>query len=129
MYADKITDSMRRMMESTDYRREKQLKYNEVNGITPTQIVKASRPIIGVESKRKAAAESKEKKYYSGAESQDMAADPVIQYMGRDELEKAIVKVRKEMEKCAKDLDFIQAAQYRDEMFRLKEFMLKKFGE
>jgi len=129
MYADKITDSMRRMMESTDYRREKQLKYNEINGITPTQIVKASRPIIGVESKRKAAAELKEKKFYSETESQDIAADPVIQYMGRDELEKAIAKVRKEMEKCAKDLDFIQAAQYRDEMFRLKEFMLKKFGE
>lgn len=128
MYADKITDSMRRMMESTDYRREKQLKYNEINGITPTQIVKASRPIIGVESKRKAA-ELKEKKFYSETESQDIAADPVIQYMGRDELEKAIAKVRKEMEKCAKDLDFIQAAQYRDEMFRLKEFMLKKFGE
>lgn len=129
MYADKITDSMKRMMDSTDYRREKQLKYNEVNGITPTQIVKASRPIIGVESRRRAAADAKEKKYYSGEESQDMAADPVIQYMGRDELEKAILKVRKEMEKCAKDLDFIQAAQYRDEMFRIKEFMLKKFGE
>ncbi len=129
MYADKITESMRKTIESTNYKREKQLRYNEINNITPTQIVKASRPIIGVESKRKAAESKQNVRYYSETEHLDSAADPVLQYMGRDEMEKAILKVRKEMEKCAKELDFIQAAQYRDEMFKLKELFSKKFGD
>ena len=128
MYADKITESMRKTIESTDYRREKQLKYNEENGIVPTQIVKASREIVGQESKRKSADQKTLKKAYSESGDADVAADPVVQYMTLDALEKAILKVRKEMEKCAKDLDFIQAAQYRDEMFRLKDFLKKKFG-
>lgn len=128
MYADKITESMRKTIESTDYRREKQLKYNEENGIVPTQIVKASREIVGQESKRKSADQKTLKKAYSESGEADVAADPVVQYMTLDALEKAILKVRKEMEKCAKDLDFIQAAQYRDEMFRLKDFLKKKFG-
>jgi excinuclease ABC subunit B len=128
MYADKITESMRKTIESTDYRREKQLKYNEDNGIVPTQIVKASREIVGQDSKRKSADQKTLKKAYSESGDPDVAADPVVQYMTQDALEKAILKVRKEMEKCAKDLDFIQAAQYRDEMFRLKDFLKKKYG-
>lgn len=126
MYGDKITESMRKTIESTNYRREKQLHYNEINGITPMPIVKASREIIGVESKRKQLEATKQSKAYSGLENTDIAADPVIGYMNRQELEKAIDKVRKEMEKCAKELDFIQAAQYRDEMFKLKEVLSKK---
>ena len=128
MYADKITESMRKTIESTDYRREKQLKYNEENGIVPTQIVKASREIVGQESKRKSADQKTIKKAYLESDNPDVAADPVVQYMTQDALEKAIAKVRKEMEKCAKELDFIQAAQYRDEMFRLKDFLKKKYG-
>ncbi len=123
MYADKMTDSMQKTIDATEHRRAKQLKYNEENGITPTAIVKASREIIGVESRRKAA---KAAKAYSGEGKTDVAADPVVQYMKREELEKVISKVKSEMEKAAKDLDFIQAAQYRDEMYRLKEFLDKK---
>ncbi len=127
MYADKITQSMQKTIDGTNYRREKQLKYNDEHGITPTAIIKASREIIGVESRRKAAAKKEEAaRGYSGVEGVDVAADPVIQYMNRPALEKAIAKVKKEMEKCAKELDFIQAAQYRDEMFKLKELLDKK---
>ncbi|HPB04719.1 MAG TPA: excinuclease ABC subunit UvrB [Prolixibacteraceae bacterium] len=127
MYGDKITDSMQKTIDSTNYRREKQLRYNEENGITPMPIIKASREIIGTESRRKALAETQKKpNVYSGPENSDIAADPVVSYMSRSELEKAIDKVKKEMEKCAKELDFIQAAQYRDEMFRLKEILKTK---
>jgi excinuclease ABC subunit B len=126
MYADKITDSMRKTIDSTNHRREKQLRYNDENGVTPMPIVKASRAIVGVESRRKQAEEKKQQKAYTGLESSVVAADPVIMYMSRTELEKAIDKVRKEMEKCAKELDFIQAAQYRDEMFKLKEILNSK---
>jgi excinuclease ABC subunit B len=128
MYGDKITNSMQKTIDSTNYRREKQLRYNEENGITPMPIVKASREIVGMESKRKQTESAKPVKAYSGIENTDIAADPVIGYMNRQELEKAIDKVRKEMEKCAKELDFIQAAQYRDEMFKLKEVFNKKFA-
>lgn len=126
MYADKVTNSMRKAIDSTNLRREKQLKYNQDNNITPTQIVKASREIIGVESRRRAARELEKSKAYSGSDNIDIAADPVVKYMSHAALEKAIAKVKSEMEKCAKELDFIQAAQYRDEMFRLKELMEKK---
>ncbi len=125
MYADKITNSMQKTIDATEYRRTKQLKYNEDNGITPTAIVKASREIIGAESKRKAARQ-KEGKAYSGQEKADIAADPVVQYMSTNALEKAIAKAKKEMEKSAKELDFIQAAQYRDEMYRLQELLKEK---
>ncbi len=127
MYADTITRSMQKTIEATNYRREKQMKYNEQNGITPTAIVKASREIIGVESRRKAAAKKHEdSKAYAGIEGADVAADPVVKYMSATALEKAIAKVKKEMEKSAKELDFIQAAQYRDEMFRLKKLLDNK---
>jgi excinuclease ABC subunit B len=126
MYADKITASMQKTIDSTNHRRKKQLRFNEENGVTPMPIVKASREIIGVESRRKQAEGKKQHKAYTGLESNVVAADPVIQYMSRPELEKAIDKVRKEMEKCAKELDFIQAAQYRDEMFKLKEILNMK---
>jgi excinuclease ABC subunit B len=128
MYADKMTASMQKTIEATNYRREKQIKYNAENGIVPMPIVKASREIIGVESKRKSAEAKQKPKAYSGIEDIDVAADPVVGYMSREALEKAIVNTRKEMEKCAKELDFIQAAQYRDEMFKMKELLLKKYG-
>jgi len=74
MYADKITDSMQRTIDSTNYRREKQMKYNEENNITPTAIVKATREIVGYGSGSKG-------KAYSEAETTNLAADPVVQYM------------------------------------------------
>ncbi|MFY9153948.1 MAG: excinuclease ABC subunit UvrB [Prolixibacteraceae bacterium] len=119
MYADKITRSMQRTIDSTNYRREKQMKYNLENNITPTQIVKASREIIGYASVGMKVKE----KGYSGDEPTNLAADPVVQYMSVPALEKAISKLRKDMEAAAKDLDFFEAARLRDEMFSYQEIL------
>jgi excinuclease ABC subunit B len=120
MYADKITDSMRRTIESTNYRREKQLKYNEDNNITPTAIVKASREIIGYGTSGAKA------KAYNEDESTNLAADPVVQYMSVPAIEKAIAKLKKEMEAAAKELDFYEAARLRDEMFKFQEILKER---
>ncbi|WP_321286909.1 excinuclease ABC subunit UvrB [uncultured Sunxiuqinia sp.] len=121
MYADKITQSMQKTIDSTNYRREKQLKYNEENGVTPTAIIKPTREIIGYEYR-----DDKQKAYSGGADHPDIAADPVVQYMSIDGLEKAIAKTKKEMQKASKELDFIEAARLRDEMYRLQEIVLQK---
>ncbi len=120
MYADKITDSMQRTIDSTNYRREKQLKYNEENNITPTAIVKATREIVGYGSS------GSKGKAYSEAETTNLAADPVVQYMSVPALEKAIAKLKKEMEAAAKELDFYEAARLRDEMFKFQEILKGK---
>jgi excinuclease ABC subunit B len=120
MYADKITNSMQRTIDSTNYRREKQLKYNIENDITPTQIIKASREIVGY------ASIGMKVKGYSGDEPTNLAADPVVQYMSVPALEKAIVKLKKDMEAAAKELDFYEAARLRDEMFRYQEILKGK---
>ncbi len=124
MYADKITDSMQKTIDSTNYRRERQLKYNEENNIVPTAIVKPTREIIGYEFRS-----DKTESYSGGASHPDVAADPVVQYMSIPALEKAIEKVKKEMQAAAKELDFIAAAQLRDEMFRLQEILKEKGGK
>ncbi len=121
MYADKITDSMQKTIDSTNYRREKQLRFNEENGITPKAIVKPTREIIGYEYRSK-----KQQEYSGGADHPDVAADPVVQYMSVPALEKAIAKTKKEMEAAAKELDFIEAARLRDEMYRLQEILKQK---
>jgi len=120
MYADKITNSMQRTIDSTNYRREKQMKYNIENDITPTQIIKASREIAGYSSI------GMKVKGYSGDEPTNLAADPVVQYMSAPALEKAIAKIKKEMEAAAKELDFYEAARLRDEMFRYQEILKGK---
>jgi excinuclease ABC subunit B len=120
MYADKITNSMQRTIDSTNYRREKQMKYNIENDITPTQIIKASREIAGYSSI------GMKVKGYSGDEPTNLAADPVVQYMSTPALEKAIAKIKKEMEAAAKELDFYEAARLRDEMFRYQEILKGK---
>ncbi|MDQ2180083.1 excinuclease ABC subunit UvrB [Marinifilum sp. D714] len=114
MYADKITKSMKETIDSTNRRREKQLAYNEKHGITPQQIVKSKKSII--EQTQKAEPDA-----YAGPESVEIAADPVVQYMSKESLEKSIEKTKKLMQKAAKDMDFLQAAQYRDEMYKLQE--------
>jgi len=120
MYADKITNSMKRTIDSTNYRREKQMKYNIENDITPTQIIKASREIVGYSSI------GMKVKGYSGDEPTNLAADPVVQYMSVPALEKAIAKLKKDMEAAAKELDFYEAARLRDEMFRYQEILKGK---
>jgi excinuclease ABC subunit B len=121
MYADKITESMRKTIEATNYRREKQMNYNIENNITPTQIVKASREIIGYEYRS-----DKQTGYIDRETIPDLAADPVIKFMSVEGLEKTIEKTKKQMKASAKDLDFIEAARLRDEMFALQNLLSER---
>ena len=121
MYADKITDSMQKTIDSTNYRREKQLKFNHENNITPTQIVKPTREIIGYEYRS-----DKQPEYMGGMGHPDIAADPVVKYMNAEGLEKAIENTKKLMQAAAKELDFIEAARLRDEMFALQALLSEK---
>jgi excinuclease ABC subunit B len=121
MYAATMTDSMRRTIEETNRRRERQLAYNQANNITPQQIVKAASNILS-DIRRKTG----EKKPYVEPKKIDLAADPVVRYMAKPALEKAMETARKSMEKAASDLNFIEAARYRDEMLAYKEILVKK---
>lgn len=126
MYADKITRSMRITIDETDRKREKQLKYNQENNITPAQIKKSVEAIHGqtsVAGMGKAA-----QKAYQENEVPDIAADPVVRYMSKEQLQKAMVRSRKEMEKAAKALNFIEAAKMRDELFALEKLFNEKFN-
>lgn len=121
MYADKITDSMRRSIDETNRRREKQIAYNTANNIIPRQIIKSMTSIIGQTAV--ASASGKASKAYIEREELSIAADPVVKYMSKEQLEKAVIQARKAMEKAAKELDFIEAARLRDEMFALQEML------
>ena len=122
-YADKITDSMRQTMDETARRREKQLTYNAAHGITPKQVVKNSVSLVAETIQRTSATEAKA---YTGPEDVRMVADPVVAYMNRPQLEKAIADTRSKMMAAAKDLDFISAAQYRDELLKLEDLLKQK---
>jgi len=122
MYADKITGSMQRTIDETDRRREKQLKYNQEQNIVPRQIVKAKTSILGSD---KGIIKTKENIYFND-ELPSIAADPVVQYMNEDALIKTIDKTKKSMKKAAKELDFIEAARLRDEMFELEKLLKEK---
>ncbi len=121
LYADKITESMRKAMEETGRRRIKQIAYNVENNITPRQIVKSMSSIIG----QTAVADSSHRpgKAYIESETVSLAADPVVKYMNSAQLEKAIGQTKRSMEKAAKELDFMEAARLRDEMFALQEML------
>jgi len=123
MYADKITDSMQRTIDSANYRRIKQNDYNLANGITPTQIIKPTREIIGLEYRPDKSAMGRA---YVPPERTDIAADPVVKYMSTEALEKTILKTKKEMEKAAKELDFIEAARLRDEMYGFQNLLKQR---
>ena len=120
MYADKITGSMQRTIDATEKRRIKQMKYNEEHNITPKQIKKSATSVLGdSEAQRK-------ENYYIGDELPSIAADPVVQYMSEEALVKAIEKTKKSMRKAAKELDFIEAARLRDEMYELEKLLKGK---
>jgi len=119
MYANKITNSMQRTMDETIRRREKQMAYNKKHGITPTQIVRSTDSIMN-QTAVADANQSSENDYLDNNKT-TFAADPVIPYMKPDQLKKAIIKARKSMETAVKDLDFIDAAGYRDEIKMLEE--------
>ncbi len=120
-YADKMTDSMRKTIDETLRRREKQLKYNEVHGITPRQIIRSIQSILGQTAV--ADAKAAEPKAYIEKEGIDIAADPLVQYMNKDQIEKAIARLERQMKAAVKELDFIEAARFRDEIFALKELL------
>jgi len=122
MYADKITKSMQLTIDQTDNRREKQLAYNEKYGITPQQIVKASKSMMGEYQTES----NKRNKAYTESIKMNIAADPIVKYMDKMALQKAIEKTKLSMEKAAKGLDFQEAARLRDEMFALQELAKKK---
>ncbi len=119
MYADKITASMQRTIDETNRRREKQLAYNEKHGIVPTAIVKGMRSSLG---------KMEPNAYVEPEQSATIAADPVVKFMSKPALEKTIARTKKAMQDAAKKLEFLEAAQLRDEMIRLEELMKEKFG-
>ncbi|HOG57790.1 MAG TPA: excinuclease ABC subunit UvrB [Bacteroidales bacterium] len=121
MYADIVTGSMKETINETNRRREKQLRYNEKMGITPSQIVKKTGTILSGLSRKGVSVKS-----YIEPEKPDIAADPVVKYMDKAALEKAIEKSRKSMEKAASELDFIEAARLRDEVSALQALLRSK---
>jgi len=125
MYADRMTESMRKTIEETNRRREKQIAYNSENGITPQTVRKTIDEII----KQTKVADSKEgniNKTYFEPEQANIAADPVIQLMSRPQIEKMISDTQKAMQKAAKETDFMLAAKFRDEMFALQKLLESK---
>jgi excinuclease ABC subunit B len=121
MYADNITNSMQQTINETNRRREKQLKYNTEMGITPAQITKRSSSLLKGLTKQ-----GVKLRAYIEPDKPDIAADPVIKYMNKEALEKSIEKTRKAMEKAASELDFIEAARYRDELAELQRLLRSK---
>ena len=125
MYADKITDSMQQTIDETQRRREKQVIYNSLHGITPQQVVKAKRTLLD----QSGLIDNRKPTYYVEPMDQiaNVAADPVVQMMGRDQMEKLIAQTKKKMEKAAQEMDFMEAARLRDEMFGLQKLWDEKY--
>ena len=109
---------MQRTIDGTERRRIKQLAYNEEHGITPKQIERSAEQVMGQTS---VVDRYGEPKAYAGPEQQNIAADPVIQYMTREQIQKNITLLDKSMKRASKELDFVEAARLRDEMFKLKK--------
>lgn len=123
MYADKITPSMKATIEETQRRREIQMVYNEKHGITPTTVSKSKEEIL------QQTAVAGNKSYLQPDDiAHSIAADPVVQYMSAEQLTKAIEQAKKKMKAASKDMDFLTAAEHRDEMMALKSLYEEKFG-
>ncbi len=124
MYADKITYSMQRMMDETNRRRAKQIEYNTLHNITPTQIIKSTLDILG----QTAVADTKggSSKAYHDQLPICAAADPLIAYLSKEKLQKLLTTTRKSMEGAVKELDFMEAARLRDEIAQIQQHLDSK---
>lgn len=127
MYADKVTESMRVTIDETNRRRDKQMAYNTEHGIIPRTIGKSREAIIEQTSVMDFKG-GVQKAYIEKEMTDSLAADPIVQYMTKPELQKSIDKTKKDMVAAAKDMDFLQAAKLRDEMYALEKIMMERFG-
>jgi excinuclease ABC subunit B len=126
MYADKVTESMRVTIEETNRRRDKQMAYNTEHGIIPKTIGKSREAIIEQTSVMDFKG-GVQKAYIEKEMTDSLAADPIVQYMTKPELQKSIDKTKKDMVTAAKDMDFLLAAKLRDEMYALEKIMVERF--
>ncbi len=124
MYADKITGSMQTAMDETNRRRSIQLEYNLKNNITPTTIIRSKDAIMG--QTKVADSKKSTKQYYVESEDSSVAADPVVAYMTKEQLNKLLNQTQRGMEKAAKELDFMEAARLRDELLEIKKMIADK---
>ncbi|HNQ13177.1 MAG TPA: excinuclease ABC subunit UvrB [Bacteroidia bacterium] len=127
MYADNITKSMQQTIDDTERRREKQIKYNQDHNLIPRAIEKSTHSILQQTSV--ADRNKNNNKAYEEQSQKSIAADPVYRYMNAEQLSEQIKKTKQSMEKSAKELDFIEAARLRDELFSLQEIRKDRFGE
>lgn len=121
MYADKITESMRMTIEETNRRREKQILYNTEHGIVPQQIKKSKLSVFATSDGK-----GKSNMGYVERTENTIAADPLIAYMSKEDLQKQLTNTKRKMEQAARDLDFMEAARLRDEMFELEKLVAEK---
>ena len=126
MYADTITESMQAAIDETNRRRQVQKEYNQANNITPKTIIRSKESILG--QTKVADSKKSTKNYYVESEEVSLAADPVVAYLGKDELQKMADRTKKAMEKAAKDLEFMEAAKLRDEYMAILKLIEHKSG-
>jgi excinuclease ABC subunit B len=129
MYADSITDSMEKTMEETMRRRERQIAHNLEMGIVPKTVGKSREAIMEQTSMLNFADKNESAKAYVEFDDVSLAADPIVQYMSKPEMQKAIDKTKKDMAKAAKDMDFLLAARLRDEMFAMEKIFEERFAK
>jgi len=126
MYADKITDSMKRTIDDNNRKREKQVAYNTEHGITPQTILKNREDILKQTAVLEIKGNESKRAYIEPDASQSLVADPVVQYMDKAQLEQLIATTKKKMESAARKMEFIEAARLRDEMFALQQLSNEK---
>jgi excinuclease ABC subunit B len=125
MYADTITDSMQQTIDETGRRREKQVIYNQAHGIVPSQVKKGKSTLF----EQSGLIDSRKKVYTEPTTESNIAADPVFSHLSTEQLEKSIVQTRKKMEQAARDMEFMEAARLRDELFALQKMKEERTKE